>query len=48
MQRAVAVVEYADRIIARGTGDAPSMPPVGGSSEDGRERVLQWLECGAP
>lgn len=42
------VLDHVDRIIDRGTGDAPTMPPVGGSSEDERERVLEWLECGAP
>ena len=34
-----------DRILARSTGDSPTMPPAGGVSEDDRTRLVWWLEC---
>lgn len=37
---------WADRILARATGDAPDMPPQGGVSADDRVRLAFWLECG--
>lgn len=38
----------ADRILARtapADGSAPTMPPVGGVTEEDRERLLVWLGC---
>jgi uncharacterized membrane protein len=37
----------ADRILARATGDAPTMPPRGGVTDDDRDRLEVWLTCGA-
>ena len=39
---------FADRILARATGDAPGMPPQGGVTEDDRTRLYWWLGCGEP
>lgn len=36
------------RILARATGEAPTMPPAGGPSAAERERLARWLRCGAP
>lgn len=39
---------YADRILARtapADGSAPTMPPVGGVTEEDRERLVIWLTC---
>lgn len=38
----------ADRILARATGEAPTMPPQGGVTEDDRTRLYWWLGCGEP
>ena len=38
-------LELAERIVARATGDAPSMPPVGGSTPAEQERLKRWLAC---
>ena len=38
----------ADRILARATGDAADMPPLGGTTEDDRYRVEVWLTCADP
>jgi uncharacterized membrane protein len=35
------------RILARATGAAPTMPPVGGPSEAERALLAEWLACGA-
>ena len=35
----------ADRILARATGDDPTMPPEGGVDEDDRARLEIWLTC---
>lgn len=39
------VQEQADRILARVTGEQPSMPPQGGVEEADRLRLEQWLSC---
>lgn len=39
---------YADRILARTAppdGSAPTMPAVGGVTEEDRERLVVWLTC---
>ncbi|MEO0600192.1 MAG: hypothetical protein AAF211_02080 [Myxococcota bacterium] len=36
----------ADRILARGTGESPDMPPQDGIDADDRERLELWLTCG--
>lgn len=38
----------AARILARSTGESPTMPPQGGVSADDRVRLQWWLECGTP
>ena len=38
-------LQWEDRILARATGEAPSMPPGGGVSEDDRYRLEVWLTC---
>lgn len=35
----------ADRILARAAGDEPTMPPMGGVSEDDRTLLEIWLTC---
>jgi len=42
------VQRLAARALARATGDAPTMPPGGGPSDEERELFRVWLECGAP
>ena len=42
------VQQYSDRILARATGETPTMPPAGGPTTEEIERFQQWLECGAP
>lgn len=37
--------EWADRILARATGDTPDMPPAGGPTPEDRLRLEQWLGC---
>jgi len=39
---------WAPRILARATGDAPTMPPQGGVTDDDRTRLYWWLGCGTP
>lgn len=36
----------ADRILARAAGDAPTMPPQGGVTDDDRYLLEVWLSCG--
>lgn len=36
---------WANVILSVATGDAPTMPPRGGASEDDRTRLQWWLEC---
>ena len=40
-----AVLRQGERIIARASGEAPTMPPVGGSTDAERERLALWLRC---
>ena len=42
------VQQYSDRILARATGESPTMPPAGGPSDEEIDRLRAWLECGAP
>lgn len=39
---------FADSILARAAGDAPTMPPAGGTTEDQRTKLLWWLTCAEP
>lgn len=36
---------HRDRILARATGEAPTMPPMGGVSDDDRYLLEVWLVC---
>ncbi|HEU4405206.1 MAG TPA: hypothetical protein VFS43_07945 [Polyangiaceae bacterium] len=36
------------RILARTTGESPTMPPSGGPPEAERSKLAEWLACGAP
>jgi len=36
---------WADRILARATGDEADMPPAGGVSDDDKQRLEWWLAC---
>lgn len=36
---------WKDRILARAAGDAPTMPPMGGTSADDRYLLEVWLTC---
>jgi uncharacterized membrane protein len=36
---------WKDRILARAAADPPDMPPLGGTTEDDREKLVWWLEC---
>jgi hypothetical protein len=38
--------EWSDRILDRATGESPTMPPLGGVSEDERQKLAWWLLCG--
>jgi uncharacterized membrane protein len=38
----------ADLVLAVCTGEAPSMPPQGGVTDDDRARLQWWLSCGEP
>ena len=39
---------WADRIEARALGEAPSMPPVGGPTEQELTELQAWIDCGLP
>lgn len=39
------VLDQSDRILARSVGDAPTMPPGGGPTEEERARLAEWLAC---
>jgi len=41
------VWSLAEAILLRATGEAPTMPPRGGVSDDDRYRLEVWLTCGA-
>ena len=38
---------FRDRILAVATGDSPLMPPAGGIPDIDRERLREWINCGA-
>ena len=38
----------ADRILARATGEYPSMPPLGGTHATDRAKLEYWLRCSEP
>ncbi|MFN7143310.1 MAG: hypothetical protein ACK4YP_06005 [Myxococcota bacterium] len=38
-------VAWGPRIAARSLGDAPTMPPGGGPSEEERRLLAEWLDC---
>ena len=40
-------LEWIDRIEARATGDAPTMPPTGGPPSGDLEALAEWIYCGA-
>ncbi|NCG18964.1 MAG: hypothetical protein GWP91_08130 [Rhodobacterales bacterium] len=42
------VVAQLGRITARATGSTPTMPPAGGIPDEDRQRLLDWVLCGAP
>ncbi len=42
------MTKHYEHIKARATGDAPTMPPAGGPSEEERALFAAWLECGTP
>ena len=39
---------WRERILARSTGDNPTMPPSGGVDEDDRTKLDWWLNCAEP
>lgn len=39
---------HADRILARASGESPTMPPNGGVAEDDLRRLEWWLRCAEP
>lgn len=38
----------ADRVLARASGEYPSMPPLGGTHASDRAKLEYWLLCGEP
>ena len=42
------LAKWRDRILVRATGDRPTMPPAGGPSEEERQLLLEWIDCGMP
>lgn len=42
---AAQALEWAPRILARATGEAPDMPPAGGPPAETLLRLRIWLEC---
>ncbi len=38
--------EWRDSILDRATGESPTMPPLGGVTEDARMKLTWWLLCG--
>lgn len=36
---------HKERILARSTGDDPTMPPAGGTNADDRQKLTWWLVC---
>lgn len=45
---AAATWAWADRILARAAVDPPTMPPMGGTSDDDRTLLYAWLTCATP
>lgn len=43
---AASVWALKDRVLARAAIDTPTMPPLGGTTEDDRYLLRAWLECG--
>jgi hypothetical protein len=39
---------WAERIVVRATGEAPSMPPGGGVPEAQQQALADWISCGMP
>ncbi len=39
---------HADRILARASGEAPTMPPQAGTDADDRALLAWWLTCAEP
>lgn len=39
---------WSERILARATGESPTMPPMGGVSDDDRQLLAWWLGCATP
>lgn len=40
------VRQHARRMVARASGDAPTMPPAGGPSDEERALFHEWVMCG--
>ncbi len=39
-------MQWKTEILRRATGDAPTMPPAGGPSDEERALLAEWLACG--
>jgi hypothetical protein len=39
---------WAERILVRATGEAPTMPPGGGTPEEDQQALADWISCGMP
>ena len=42
------ILLHAGRIYARSAGENATMPPAGGPSQEERDLLAEWLDCGAP
>ena len=42
------VAVYADRILLLASGDPPSMPPAGGTTDEERSLLVEWILCDTP
>lgn len=42
------LVKWRERILVRATGETPTMPPAGGPSEEERQLLREWIDCGMP
>ncbi len=40
--------QQADRVLARATGDYPTMPPLGGTLQSDVQKLEYWLRCAEP
>lgn len=45
---AASVWAYADRVLATAAAEPPTMPPMGGTTEDDRALLRTWLTCAEP